>query len=338
MTSSNDVIYFTFICTKDEQVNEIEMISRAAWLYYKEGLTQEEIGRKLRLSRIKIVRLLDKAKDRGIIKIQILSGGICFSIEQKLKETLSLNEVVVAPRGAKSPLDTVGQAAAQFLEDRLRDNDLIGTGWGVTIAKVASHLTGAQAKDIRLVAMAGGWASSPFVDPYYIVGSMAAKLHARCYYIVAPAMAESEEVALQYRSNPMVDEVFRMIPLANMAIVSVGGVSAQSTIVRTNWISEVESEMVRRQGAVGVMLGQFFDAKGGLLDLPQHKRNISLSIAELKKIPSVIGVACGDEKVSAIVGACRGGYIKTLITDEETAEKVLAHVATASPGKVPINS
>ncbi len=40
-------------------------------------------------------------------------------------------------------------------------------------------------------------------------------------------------------------------------------------------------------------------------------------------MPRVIGIAGGDNKVEAILGALRGGFINILITDEETALKII---------------
>jgi len=51
---------------------------------------------------------------------------------------------------------------------------------------------------------------------------------------------------------------------------------------------------------------------------------IGIDLETLKNIPEVIAIAGGSEKVRAVLGALRGGYIKTLITDIVTARAVLA--------------
>jgi DNA-binding transcriptional regulator LsrR (DeoR family) len=70
-------------------------------------------------------------------------------------------------------------------------------------------------------------------------------------------------------------------------------------------------------------LGQFFDANGVVVDIPLHARRIGIELADLKKIPKVIGVAGGVHKVEAILGALRGGFLNVLVTNEIAAIRLL---------------
>ncbi|HBK8713016.1 TPA: transcriptional regulator LsrR, partial [Salmonella enterica subsp. enterica serovar Typhimurium] len=40
-------------------------------------------------------------------------------------------------------------------------------------------------------------------------------------------------------------------------------------------------------------------------------------------IPTVIGVAGGEQKAEAIIAAMRGNYINALVTDQKTAGKII---------------
>ena len=48
---------------------------RAAWLYYVEGLTQEQIARAMNVSRAKVIRLLAAARESGVVRIRIDGAG-----------------------------------------------------------------------------------------------------------------------------------------------------------------------------------------------------------------------------------------------------------------------
>ena len=50
----------------------LELQHRIAKLYYIEDLKQESIARRLNISRYKVSRVLKKAKDNGLVRIQIL--------------------------------------------------------------------------------------------------------------------------------------------------------------------------------------------------------------------------------------------------------------------------
>lgn len=84
-----------------------------------------------------------------------------------------------------------------------------------------------------------------------------------------------------------------------MAIVGIGAVSQQddATIIRSGYISQGEQLMIGRKGAVGDILGYFFDAKGDVVtDIKIHNELIGLPLSALKTIPVRVGVA--GEKIS----------------------------------------
>lgn len=74
---------------------------------------------------------------------------------------------------------------------------------------------------------------------------------------------------------------------------------------------------------VGDILGQFFDASGDVVDLPIHDRRIGIELADLRRIPKVVGVAGGEHKAEAILGALHGGFLDVLVTNELTAIRLL---------------
>ena len=83
--------------------------------------------------------------------------------------------------------------------------------------------------------------------------------------------------------------------------------------------------MIGRKGAVGDILGYFFDAEGQVIpDMKIHDELIGLTLNTLKTIPTVIGVAGGVNKAEAIAAAMKGGYINALVTDQETAAAIVS--------------
>ena len=53
-------------------MNHDDLLARLAWLYYIENLTQQEIGDRLNMPRVKVARLLKKARDEGIFEFRIV--------------------------------------------------------------------------------------------------------------------------------------------------------------------------------------------------------------------------------------------------------------------------
>jgi len=115
----------------------VDLSVRAAWLYYIEGLTQEDVAIAMGVSRAKVIRLLSAAREHGIAHIQInAKGSEQLALERRLMAAFMLSEAVVAP----APTDpsavaaVVGHATGAYLADNLRHGMSLGVGWGATLS------------------------------------------------------------------------------------------------------------------------------------------------------------------------------------------------------------
>jgi DNA-binding transcriptional regulator LsrR (DeoR family) len=119
-------------------------------------------------------------------------------------------------------------------------------------------------------------------------------------------------------------EQFRNIDLA---IVGVGTIDPeQASLLRAGYLTVSQLEELRDAGAVGDVCAIHFDMEGKLIDTPLTRRIVGIDAETLAAIPTKIGIAGGDPKVSAIIGAARAGFINTLVTDELTATSILSRL------------
>jgi len=81
---------------------------------------------------------------------------------------------------------------------------------------------------------------------------------------------------------------------------------------------------LRAQGVVGDICARHYDAQGRVMDIELNHRIVGLELEALHGIGQVIGVAGGEAKAEAILGALRGGHVNVLVTDDAAARKVLA--------------
>ncbi|AUG55297.1 sugar-binding transcriptional regulator [Thalassospira marina] len=298
---------------------EEETLTRIAWYYYNDGLTQGEIGDKLGLSRIKVSRLLESGRRTGIIQVRINSRHQgCLEYEQRLQDRWGLREVRVIPHLEGGDLsERLGQAAAQFLMQRLRPDDLLAVGWGATVSHTIQRLGHmANERNVSLVSLTGGVAT-------YVDGMRTANWGSSVHLVPAPLVVSDQHVASALMAEPAISAVLEMALNAAYQLVGIGELNADSTVVRSGYITPVEVEPLRRKGAVGDILCQFFDDNGQALDLPLHQRVVGARLAALSNSENVIAAAGGVSKVRAIQSALKGKYVDILITDEKTAEKLL---------------
>ena len=299
------------------------LLIKAAWYYYKENLTQNEIADILNLSRNKVVRLLEKARAEGIVQFQIKGyGSNCLSVEKELKETFSLPNAFVIPT-PPNEIDlsaSLAKAAAQYIQNKLQKQDLVGFGWGKAVSNTIEHLSIEPDNELSVVTLTGG-------VNYYLPNSNSLSggigKFQKIHVIPTPFLASTEDMASQFLNEPSVKQILDLAKLSNYVIIGIGGLYPEATIILEEKMTINELTHIKQKQAVGDILGQFYNKYGEILNLPHHSRLIGTELSSLKEMNNVIAVAGGHMKIEAIYGALKGKYIHTMVTDESTAASLI---------------
>lgn len=303
------------------------LMARVAWLYYNHGLTQQAIGDMLGFSRNKVLRLLARARDEGIVQIRVDHPSIRYmELEERLTAAFGCREAVVVPTGdsPEQTLEALGQFGAMYLERTVAPGDSIGTAWGVTLREVARHLRPRPLSDVTVVQLMGGLHADGLVNPLDVARVVAEKFDGRLQTLYTPAIVDAPEIREALLSDNTIAQTLAAGAAVRKALVGIGDVTDDSSLVRWQALSVADMAELRRLGAVGDILGRHFDAAGRPVDTPLSLRTVGISLDALKSIPHVIAVAGGPRKAKAIAGALRGGYVDTLVTDHDTARALLA--------------
>ncbi|MDF2658024.1 MAG: MarR family transcriptional regulator [Paenibacillus sp.] len=296
--------------------------------YYNDGLNQQEIADRLGISRPQVSRMLSMARAAGIVQIKIKNP---YSEEQQyeraIAETFGIHDVSVlnVPDADPRTIETqLARAGSALLESALKDHDIVGVMAGRSIAAIGNEIGFVQRKGLQFVPLVGGWGSEG--APWHAnsnARSLAEKLKSKYRLLNAPAVVASKEARDVFVSEPEIADVFRMAGKTNIALVGIGQVSEQATIVQSGYFSKSDIENVRSLGAVASYCTSFLDENGKLVPYDLEQRMIGMTAGELRKVPNVIAIASGEEKVPAICATLRGRWIDVLITDMETAKLVL---------------
>lgn len=237
----------------------------------------------------------------------------CLMLEDGLRRHYDLADACVVPAlpgGTES--ERLGQAAAQYLMQRLRPGDLLAAGWGATVSNAIQRLGHvANERNVGLVSMTGGVGT-------YVDGMRAAHWGSNVHLVPAPLVVRDPAVATALSTEPAVTNLLEMALDASYQLVGIGELSQSSTVVRSGYVSPSEIEPFRRKGAVGDILCRFFDESGRVLNLPFHDRVIGVKLEALAKSQKVVAAAGGAGKVPAIRAALLGKFASILITDEDT--------------------
>ena len=310
--------------------NDKRFLVRVADMYYQQEMLQDEIAKKLNVSRTTISRALTKAKKEGYVKIIIdFPTENVIELEKELEKKYKLKEVIVVKIEDKKDRDIlVAKEAAFYITRILKSNMTLGVAWGHTIKKIvdAFDMIGNQvkAKEIQVVPLLGTMipetAQNQDLRLSYaslLSSKLAEKINGISYHFAAPMYVKDIATKKMLLEEPQIKMVLQKAKSCQAGIFGIGALVPNSSIAALN------NRILSQKDGVGEILGRVFDKYGNSVESEFNDKIIGLTLEEAKQIPTRVGVAFGEEKVTAIQTAISTGIINVLITDSLTAESIV---------------
>ncbi|MCC7361567.1 MAG: sugar-binding transcriptional regulator [Anaerolineales bacterium] len=308
--------------------DKIEQMLQAARMYYQDDLGQQEVAANLNVSRQTVSRLLREARAQGIVQVRISDPFATDpDLEARFQAAFSLRQLVLTPGAGLSASALrlrLGVAGAEYLAQTVQDDWLVGLGWGRTLHEVITALNTERQVNVQTIPLIGGIGQ---LAPSFQVNDLARRLAEafggswRALY--APAFMDDRAAWGTLVALKDVQQVARLWPQMQMALVGIGQFELQrfAGMFLANSLSQSSLAQFEAADAVGDICGRFYDSNGRPVD--EIGGVIGIGLEQLRKLDNVVGIAGGADKAAAILGALRGGYLKTLITDTVAAEQVL---------------
>lgn len=305
---------------------------RAAWMYFVEQMTQNEIADVLGVGRVTIVRMLAEARSRNEVKITIESElSEIVRLERALERTFGLQQALVAPLTAPNadPLPAISAKTGSFLSDTMKSGMRVGVGWGRTLFSSLPFISAKSLTDFKVISLLGGVGVVRRYNPAEFAWRFAQIFQGDGYLIPTPAVVDSVETKIALVERCGLQEVFEMANVLDAVLLSVGGIASATTFSRGGFLKEADREALLARGAVGDLLFHFFDRNGDLVDHPVNSHVMSVDVDRLRKAPIRILTSGGEEKTEALLGAMSLIAPTILITDEESARRMLEAVSAS---------
>ena len=302
-----------------------EQLLIVANLYYMEGLTQDEIGNRLGLSRVAITRMLKKCRDLELVKITVKKPmPDLYRIALDIERRFHLKTAVIAPTrdDPSESLREIGIAGAEFLDRLITPGCRIGVAWSATVSAILPYVHKPLIKPGRIHELAGTYLTRDI--PYIVSWPLAEKLGVPVESIPMPVLVRDGRVKEMMLQEPAIHSALENASGVDFALVGLGNISRNSSIMRTKYLVEEQLTELSEKGAVGELLMRYYDAKGTYIPMSFEDRTVSLEWGAIRKIPFVVALAYGADKLDAIAGALAGGVIQGLVTDRWTAEALLS--------------
>ncbi|MCI8327533.1 MAG: sugar-binding transcriptional regulator [Lachnospiraceae bacterium] len=301
---------------------------KIAHFYYTLGLTQDEIAKRLSLTRQKVNQIMNSLVEKGVVSI-VVNGELerSMSLEQRLEEKFHLKQAVVVESHEndteKHIFQAVTEAAARHFERIVQNKSIVGVSWGETLTATVGHMQYRKRGECRVIQLVGTqnmWEGAVTADE--IVRNLANKLDCPSFMMYAPNVVVHAETKKCLMEEEVLKKSFEWIRKCDIALIGIGELGEKCTIWQKDVFPREEILKLQNEGFCGDICLNFLRIDGDGESCKLRKRIIGVSLEDLRTIPNVMAVATGREKVEAIVGALKSGCINTLIIDDDTAQRV----------------
>jgi DNA-binding transcriptional regulator LsrR (DeoR family) len=305
-------------------VREIDQLIQASRLYYELGETQSRVAEILGVTRPQVSRLLKRARAEGIVEIRIVEqGSVASAAGEEIRRRFGLAAIHLAP-ALVGPDDVrrrmIGRLGAEVLRAAIRDGTVVGVGDGASISAVADAIAAEEPPretGATVIPLCGGyWFTGPAREPFRRVAD---GIGGVAIGLLAPGLVDDPATKRSLVAHAGIRRIAELWQHVEVAAFGIGGPAWSATTLGPEIAADLQ-----RSDAVGEVLVSPFDVDGRFVCDALRERTIAFDARDLGRIPVRIAVAGGETKVAPILGALRGGMLTTLVSDEPTAEAVIA--------------
>ena len=314
------------------ELKRLEEAARAAWLNYVAKNTQDEVAQKLEVSRQSAQRLVALAVSEGLIKVRLDHPiAQCMELAQQLKDKFNLLDCEIVPSDPATPDSNHGlaQCGAAILERYLKSETprTLAFGTGRALKSCIDELPSMQCEQHKIVSLVGNMMADGSASAFDIVVTMANRINAKHFPMPLPVIASSVAEKNTLHKLQPVKSILSLIKQADVTFVGVGQITDHSPLLLDGFITVPELNNLKNDGAYGEIISWVYDQNGHLLSNNLNDRVVSAPLTVNASKP-VYGIAAGTDKVLAIHAALTGKLINSLITNEYTAQAILALPST----------
>lgn len=302
-----------------------DFLAEVAWLHHEYHLRQDEIARRFDVSRSTISRALADAERQGIVQVVVT---VPLRRESRLGADLAARLGVSASVGIRigdePPLAATARAAARLME-RIADagRATLAVSWGRTLSAAAGLVRPRTTNGVTVADAVGHAAGGRMIPAADVTRTLAAALGASVVHLPSPAFVTPGVSLDALLGSDPVRRALEVARAADVTLVSVGVVGNASLLLLEGLVDGPAMARLVAEGAVGEILGRWFDATGREVEVPGVAA-VGLSLTDLRASRRVIGVTGGVEKAQAIQAALGAGIVHEIVIDDGLAEALLA--------------
>jgi len=298
------------------------VIAEIARRYHLNGESKIEIARWSGFSRFKVARLLDEARQRGIVTISVRGADdVDPDLSDELATVLGIERGIVVDAGDDvNDRAAVARAAAALVPAALNEHDYLGLTWSRAVNAMIGEMD--ELPRCTVVQLAGSLHDSPGSGTVAVAARAAALAGGEAHPIHAPLVVTDPHAAAALRAQPGIRDALAMADRLDVAVVAVGRWRAGSSTVFDAVSSELQTAATDG-GAVAEISGRLFTIEGQPVSSPLDDLVVGVSAEQLRVAGTTIALVSGADRAAAVVAACRAGLVDILVTTRSVASDIL---------------
>lgn len=312
-------------------LTRLRQAARASQLYYGRRETMESIAAELKVSRSSVSRLLDLARQVGLVDIRLRSLDELTAQNQRvLDQRFQITSRIVSVSPTTSLVDRqdiVARHAARFLTRVMDSNMSLGVAWGSTTAAISRHIAPIETANSEVVQLNGaGNPTTTGIDyASEILRRFAESFGARLQQFPVPAFFDSAETRELMWKERSTRRVLDMQARLDIALFGVGAPFAKipSHVYIGGYLDEADYRTLEIDGVVGDVATVFYRTDGSTEGIELNRRATGPDFSVLRAIPRRICVVSDRSKVPALLGALTAGLVTDLVIDDDSARGLL---------------
>lgn len=307
---------------------ELIRATAVARRYYLAGDSKIRIAEDFGISRFKVARILDDAREAGIVRIEIAEPTeVDTDLSHQLSTAYGLTQAVaVAHTGEGESLNrSLGRIAAEYLTEIVQEDDTLGLACSRTLNAMTLAL--GELPRCTVVQLTGVLPGGVEENSVELVRRVASLARGPAYPIYAPLVVSDPGTARALRAQPQVADAMQHYGGLDKAVVAIGSWSPTLSLVR-DALTPAEGEVLEREGVQAEVCARTVDVHGAPIAPELTSRIIAITLEQLRAVPEVIAVAGGTGKTRAIHSVLKTGVVSSLVTDTKTARNLIESAGT----------
>ena len=309
-------------------VENQKLYTKIAHWYYTLGLTQDEIAKRLCLTRQKVNQIIHSLVDMGIVSITVNGyEDRNLMLEEYLETQFSLKQAIVInsyeDENEERIFKAVTEAAARHLERIIQSKSIIGVSWGTALTSTIGQMQYKRRPECKVIQMIGAQnMNEDALKADEIVRLLADRLDCPSYMLYAPVIVDNPDTKKALMQERYIKKAFDYMRTCDIALVGIGELTEEATICKKGLLQKDDIISLRHQGFCADICINAITAEGSSKNSCIADRVIGADIQLLKSIPNVIAIVSGMQKKDAVIGALKSGCIDTLIIDNRIADYI----------------